>query len=215
MKEVLESNKMKPQHFFIGAMIINLALYFFWKSVRLFEIEIPNLNLILALLSIIERVTYFSSLYFLMWIERRIDGDIRLKWPLIGLGVSELVVALIIPVVSHFYFFTTGSYIRIALSIPAVILMVVFIYFLLRKRGTYSAEFKFIGTSLLASKIIMAGSSVLLGMVADQYFTENFPYSFLSEITGFVILVPKIAILSLMIKSLRESAESEIETLEN
>ncbi len=211
MKEVLESNKFKPQHLFIGAMIVNLVLFLFWKTVRLFELEIPNVNSILELFSFIEQATHFISLYFLIWIEKRLSGNIQLKIPILGLIIWEIVLMI----VDYAYPLTTVSYSRMALYIPGFILNVMFILFLLKKRGMYASEFKFIGMAKLISTIVMVGFPILFGMIVVDRITEIISYSSLSEILEFVLLWPKIAVLVLMIKSLKESVDTRAEVFEN
>ncbi len=171
----------------------------------------PNVNFISDLFSLIEQATHFSSLYFLIWIEKRIGGNIKLKLPIMGFIIWEILILI----VDYVYPPTSVSNSRMALYIPGVILNVMLILFLMKKRGMYAAEFKFIGMAKFISTIVMVGFPILFGMIAVNYITEFITYSSLSEIIEFVLLWPRMAILVLMIKSLRENSETLVETSES
>lgn len=211
MKEVLESNKLKPQHIFIGAMIVNLVFFLFWKFIKIIIDDFVFDDHIFILLSNIVLISHYISLYFLVWIERRIGNGITLKLPIFGLIILECIFTII----HYIYPLSLDSFSQITLHIPGAILMVILIYFLLKKQGVYSVEFKFIGTSLLISKGVIMASPIVFGVILDSYFTGIISYSSLNEAIGFVVVVPKIAILVLMIKCLKESTETQTEVLEN
>jgi hypothetical protein len=79
----------------------------------------------------------------------------------------------------------------------------------------YASEFKFIGMAKLISMIVMVGYPIVFGLIADQVIIEIISYSFLSEIIEFILLLPKIAILVLMINSLKGNTEMQAEVTES
>ncbi|WP_156027205.1 hypothetical protein [Sporocytophaga myxococcoides] len=201
---------MKPQHIFIGAMIVSLALFLFWRSIEIFDLEIPDVNYLKPILSIIEITSYSFSIYFLIWIESRVNEKITLRLPVYGLILSGIILTVI-----NSYLSPTLSVYRMLIYFPNIILMTILIIFLLKKKGEYASEFKFIGTTFLISTVVMFAYPVLLSMITLQYLVESIPFSVLSSIIQIILILPKIAILILMIKSLKDSTDEETEVLDN
>ncbi len=171
MKEVLESNKVKPQHIFIGAMIVNLVLFLFWRSIEIFDLEIPDVNYLKPIVSIIEFMAYSFSLYFLIWIESRVNEKITLRFPVYGLIISGVILMVV-----NSYLSPTFSVYRMLIYFPNIILMTILIIFIFKKKGEYAPEFKFIGTTLLISTVVMFVYPVLLSMITLQYLVESIPF---------------------------------------
>jgi hypothetical protein len=210
MKEVLESNKLKPQHIFIGAMIVNLVLFLFWRLIEIFEMEIPDINYLKTILSMVEFVTYSFSLYFLIWIESRVNEKNTLRLPVYGLIIS----GIILVVINSIFSAALSTY-RTLIYFPNIILTIILIICLFKKKDKYASEFKFIGTTFLISIIVMFTYPVLLSLISLQYLAESISFSILSAGIQIIMILPKIAILILMIKCLKEDTDTQTEVIEN
>ncbi|MBO9702749.1 MAG: hypothetical protein J7604_21230 [Sporocytophaga sp.] len=209
MKEVLERNNVKPQHIFISAMIVDIVIYLLWHTIKIFDPEVADSNYFEIILSIIDLAAYSFSLYFLIWIESRINEKKMLRFPVYG-----LILSLVIQRLAYFYPIIALPANSILIYIPGLILMVILISFLIKKKGVYSSEFKFIGITFLVSLVVMLTYPVMFAMITTQY-PELISFNVISEIIQLIMILPKIAILMLTIKSLKEFKKEETEVLEN
>lgn len=201
---------MKPQHIFIGAMIVNLVLFLFWRSIEIFDQEIPDVNYIKTILSIIEFIAYSFSLYFLIWIENRVNEKITLRLPVYGLILSGIMLMVI-----NSYPPAALTNFRILIYFPNSILTIILIIFLFKIKGIFASEFKFIGTTFLISVVVMFAYPVLFSIITFDYLIDSISFPVLSSIIQIVLILPKVAILILMIKSLKESTNADNGVLEN